>query len=76
MNLEGMHNRLMGGENPSTKEAVQLLHLAIKLRTALEKIRNKAGSHTVSHPAVSLGVDDPGMAGIFATADQALNDKP
>lgn len=41
-------------------------------REALEKIRYKAGNHTVSIGESEQGENDPGFAGIYAVAVNAL----
>lgn len=45
----------------------------VELEAALRKVKDKAGSHTVSNRQVELGERDHGYAGIYAVADAALS---
>lgn len=51
-------------------DVAQALAEIERLRAALEKVRYKAGSHTVQEGSVNE--DDPSFGGIFAVANNAL----
>jgi hypothetical protein len=57
------------------REINRLLAEIERLRAALLKVRYKAGSHTVGKECLARGEGDPGFAGIYTVANNALESK-
>lgn len=63
---------LMNTVDRLSGEVEELKEERDRLQRALEKVAEKAGSHTVSMQQARRGKDNTGFAGIYAMASEAL----